>query len=151
MKIIVLDQLGCYAAVAAASYLAGNIGKNPSTLEISRLAGFAAHTDLRPGTLSYKGRVKNGVEIYTLGAGTEGKLVRVSAYDLYKIMNIRERVVILDVAAFNPSFFIVLYIMNLFKPLRKIVAFCAAHFIKRKMPALLSFVEKELDLGKVFV
>lgn len=101
MIIVYLDQLGCYAAVLAASCRAGIIAKRPTVREICRLPNFAANRNLRVGNFYYIGKDAYGSRVYTLGTGKAADLVTVSVGDLFKVQKVTEEVRLIDVSRYN--------------------------------------------------
>ncbi len=136
MKVVFFDQLGCYAAVVAAAYMAGIIGENPQTTEIIKLDTFAAHHDWSPGNLNYIGRNSQNEELYTLGIGKRGSLIAASAQDLCKIMAGYEEIKIIDVSAYNSPIIKIAAYLKLNRMLQRTAVFIAAYFLKKRMPQI---------------
>lgn len=101
MKLVLIDQLGCYAALVGAAYLTGQIGGQPASAEILQLPDFARHKDLQPGELYDCGRDKRGTRVYALGVGCEAKIMMVSAADIFQLLGVREEIRILDMSLYN--------------------------------------------------
>lgn len=144
MKIVILDQLGCYASVVAASYLAGLINNNASALEIYNLPCFAAHRDLQVGKIYYVGTDDAGNDIYCLGVGGEAKLIAKSSDDLFKIIGIDNEVCIIGVSSINPRLISIFSIFTLWKPIERIAKLAAAIILRNRMMRLIDLVIIEL-------
>lgn len=142
IKIVFLDQLGCYASLLAAAYRVGKIGSRPSSREILDLPGFAIHRDLSLGNSFYVGEDPAGNQVYTLGTGGEGKLIEVSARDINKILNIRSKVLLIDISGYNSFAVRVCSYLRLVGPLEKVALYGAAIFLKTAMPRISRYVER---------
>lgn len=143
MKIIFLDQLGCYAALVAASYFTGVLKEEPILSDIVTLPSFADHTNLLPGNLFYLGKDKHDNEIFALGVGREGKIITSSIYDLFRILNKSEIVHVIDVSTCNFLLVRLLWYLKMIRPMKRIVTISSAFLIKLKMPMIKSLVKKE--------
>jgi hypothetical protein len=145
VKIIFLDQLGCYVSVAAASYLAGKIYRNAKAAEVACLPFFAAHRDLKVGRFYYIGQDPKGNELYTLGAGGQARLIILSARDLIKILENKDIIVLVDVSQERSLFFKVVALLKLFWPLEKAAVYLAALALVRLMPGLAAKMDLKMN------
>jgi hypothetical protein len=146
MKVIILDQLGCYSAVVAASYLAGLINETPTITDIYELACFAAHRDLQVGKIYYIGQDSNGNEYYSLGVGKEEKLVKRSARDLLNIIGDKGTICIIGVSLSNPLSVRFFAYLVLFSPLRIVSKRVTAYILKIRFAELITKVKKEVNI-----
>lgn len=151
MKIVFIDQLGCYASLVAAvatSCREEVKKKRLSWRDIAGLPGFACHRDLKPGILRSYGSDSGGNELFTLGVGKEANLLIVSAADLFKILGSHEKVRILDMSPINSPWIVLLSFLGV-TPLKKITRLLAAFLLCRRLPQLTGLLEaglgKELD------
>lgn len=102
MKIVLIDQFGCFASVVIAAYCTGLLSSEANYREILNLPFFANRENVEPGKLYYVGKDLEGTEFYTLGAGAHSDLiVNVVWLNLLKISNIKENVFLYDVNTFN--------------------------------------------------
>lgn|GEM_PF-6136431 len=145
MKIIFIDQLGCYAAVLAACCRAGIIGADPTIREICSLPNFAAHKDLSVGRLYYIGTDRTGAQLYTLGAGGEGRLMSVSIKDLLKIQEIKEAVCLVDVSKYNALLTRLCWRVSIIPVFKPAAVYLAACQLKKGMSALSKYVTTQMD------
>ena len=148
MKIVFFDQLGYYASVVAASYEVGLICEDSKAGEIARLGQFADHQDMSVGTLSYVGTNLQGQEIYTLGTGRYGKLISISAQDLFKIIAVPEEIKIIDVSVFNSPLIKIAAYLRQNKLLRNIVVLLAAQLLKKQMSQIVRKVNNEMRASR---
>lgn len=144
MKIVILDQFGCYASVLAASYLTGLINENASALEIYNLPYFAAHRDIQVGKIYYVGTDEAGNDIYCLGVGGEAKLIAKSSEDLFKIIGIENEVCLIGVSSINPRLIGIFSILALWQPIERTAKLTAAIILRNRMMRLIDHVITEL-------
>lgn len=145
MRIIIFDHLGCHAAVLAGSYLAGLLGPQSSVGDILKLPYFGVYEDVSPGRSFFLGRDKYNNEIYTLGVGHEAGIMTVSAHDLLKILNCKDRVRIIDVSVYN-NFLVRSFIyLGLFKPFSGATRFLCACLLKCSAPKIFKLLEQQAE------
>lgn len=144
MKILILDQLGCYASVVAASYLTGLINEAPTTDEIYNLPFFAAHLDLQVGKVYYIGKDKDENGVYCLGAGKEARLVKTSSNDLFKIIRSPNEVCLIEVSSMNGKLLQLIWTVSLWKIIQKKTRFVAAMLMSRKVKTIIDKVNSEI-------
>lgn len=144
MKILILDQLGCYASVVAASYLTGLIKGHPTAEEIYNLPFFAAHLDLQVGKVYYIGKDKADNLIYCLGAGKEAGLVKTSANDLSKLINPKNEICLIEVSRMNAKLLQLIWTLSIWKPIQKKARFAAAILMSRKAKTIIDKVNSEI-------
>ncbi|MFZ5752616.1 MAG: DUF3189 family protein [Bacillota bacterium] len=145
MKIVYLDQLGCHASVLAASWYAGFYDETMHSRDILKLPHFAAHTDFRVGKLYYVGKDTRGTELFTLGVGSEGKIISIAALDLFKLLEAKEQVLVIDVSPCNHFFIRLCWYLQMIKPLKYMMSLCSAYFLKRELPKIKKLVKIKLD------
>lgn len=145
MKIVFLDQLGCYAAVVAASLGADLLHNGMTPLDISNLPHFADHKGFHAGNLYRIGNDKERNEYYALGVGSEGTAMAVSALDLLELMdfqwNKNKGIQFIDVSSFNTVPIKILWYLSLFKPFQRIALLQAAAVLKKKIPQMQEMVK----------
>ncbi|PKM89801.1 MAG: hypothetical protein CVU87_04100 [Firmicutes bacterium HGW-Firmicutes-12] len=146
MKILILDQLGCYAAVAAASYLVGIIDEKPTVMEIYNLPCFAAHHDLQVGRIYYIGKDSKGDDYYSLGVGKEEQLMIRSVQDFLNIIGSQGSVRIIGVSLYNPFILSILTYFVLCYPLRNISKRASACILKMRFAELIKKLKTELKI-----
>ena len=147
MKIVFLDQLGCYAAVAAASYEAGIIGEDAKASDIERLSQFGAHQDMSVGNMSYIGKNREGYELYTLGTGRYSSLIAISALDLFEILGVTDEIKIIDVSADNSLLITIASYLKWMRVLEKEAVYFAAYIIEKNMPQIVRKIKDELRMS----
>ena len=145
MIIIFLDQLGCYAAVLAASRRAGLVGDRPTIRDICSLPKFADHPDLSVGNLYFIGEDPAGARVYTLGAGKEAGLIAVAAGDLIKILKTTEKVSLIDVSRYNDFLTRISWRAMRIKLIKPAALYIAAFQMKKKMGRLAETATRELN------
>lgn len=146
MRVVFLDQIGCYASVLAASYAMGLLKESSDIKEIIQLPGFAAHETLELGK-SYFGCQKNQEVCITLGVGKEGKIIKTSADDLVKILGNSCEIKVVDVSQFNTGFIHFLWYLKLLRPFERISIFWAAWILKKRLPEMVNLVKKEVSFN----
>lgn len=144
MKIILFDHLGCHAAVLAGSYLGGIIDLEPTAREILALPVFGFYESLLPGTSFYIGHDKLGNEIYTLGVGSEAKIMSISARDISRILGVKEHFKIIDVSAYNTPLVRLFIYIGLLKPFNRMVRYFCAQMLRGCIPELSLLLKQEL-------
>lgn len=144
MKIVIIDQLGTCAALLAASYLTGKIGGQPSKEELLRLPAFARQKNLQPGELREIGRDAAGRTVYTLGVGSEGVIMRISAGDLWQLLKVRADVRIIDVSAYNGVIQRICWYVGMLPLLQGLSREMSAYLQHKNLPRLFAFLGAEL-------
>lgn len=144
MKLVFIDQLGCYAAILAAAYVTGKIDGQPSWREIMGLPAFAGNQDLQPGNLRYIGTDPAGNQVYTLGVGNEAQIMTVSAGDLCRILDIKEKVCLVDVSSFNGLMVRASWYLGLIPCCRAMNKMLSAYLMQGCWPRLLAYLKARL-------
>ncbi|MDX9872127.1 MAG: DUF3189 family protein [Clostridia bacterium] len=144
MIVLILDQLGCYASVAAASYLAGLIDLEASPQDIYNLPGFAAHRDMQVGRIYYIGEDGAGNAYYSIGTGNEEEVLLRSIEDVAALLANREHVLAIGVSAYNTLGLRLLANLMRFSPLRSVVGMLAARLVKRSFLHVADYAQTQV-------
>lgn len=144
MKLVFIDQLGCYAALLAASYQTGKIGGQPSRQEILGLPAFADHQTIRFGDLRELGRDSVGNLVYTLGVGGEAKIMMISALELLRICGAGEDIRVINVSTFNDTRIKFCWYLGLIPYLKGISRKLSAVFLEKKCAQLFEQLDAKL-------
>ncbi len=142
MRIVFLDQLGVYASCVAAAYYLRQVGKEPTIAEILSLPHFADHQDLHTGKLYYAGKNSSRDNVYTLGVGGAGKLIRVSAENLLNILGLKQdEIRLIDVSDCNTWGVKISWVFRVLAPQISCAAYISAFFLKKAMPRIAKWAE----------
>jgi len=144
LKLVIIDQLGCYAALLGAAYLTGQIGGQPTRADILQLPAFARPKNLRPGELCDCGIDKLSNHVYTLGVGCEAKIMMVSAADLLNILGARQDIQMIDLSSFNGPSQKVWWYLGLVPFMKEISRQRSAALLEQRFPELQAFLVAEL-------
>lgn len=139
MHIVFLDDLGCYAAVAAGGFFSGVLSPNPTPSEIAHLPNFAAHRDLQVGRFYHLGTDKQGNQLYGLGTRGNAQLFLTAANDLLKILQ-EDDIRLVDVSGFNPPLVRAMAIAKTLFPLEPFAVRTAARSLARVFPQLVHYL-----------
>lgn len=142
MIVLILDQLGCYASVAAAAYLAGLINLEASAQDIYKLPGFAAHRDMQVGRIYYIGRDGAGNDYYTVGTGKEEEVMLRSIEEAALLIG-RSDVLPLGVSSYNTLGLLLVANLMVIPPLRGVAGRLAARLVRLSYLHLADYVQTE--------
>ena len=145
MKIVFLDQFGCFASVVLAAYCSGALSpKAVKTKDILNLPHFADAENFQPGELFFLGKDQVENNYYTLGAGSYSSFIMNVVWpDLKKIGEIKETIVLYDANSLNSFFLILLEILSQGR-LRKITKYFWALWFTQVKRRLIEKVLKQI-------
>ena len=140
MKLIFLDQLGCYASVVAAAYHAGALQEKVTYQEILNLPYFGEQCSTQPGELYEFGEDRKGQKLYTLSVGNHGSFLNDVLWpEMLRLLQaeepIKEQIVLYDLSSLN-SFLLNLLETVLRGRLRGILKLVWAYYLAKKMPLI---------------
>jgi len=144
VKLIFLDQLGCYASVVAAAYYAGILQGKVTYQEILTLPYFGAQGSNQPGELYEFGEDGKGRKLYTLSVGNYGPFINGVLWpEMLKLLQTKEQIVLYDLSFINP------FLLNLLgtilrRRLRGILKLVWAYYLAKKMPLLVKVYLQEM-------
>ena len=129
MKIVFLDQFGCFASIVLAAYCIGILSPQAAkTQDILNLPHFADIKSFQPGKLYSLGRDQAGNDYYTLGVGFYSSfIIKMVWPDLKNLGGIKEKIVLYDANSLNSLFLIYLEVLSKGK-LRKITKYLWAYW-----------------------
>ncbi|MGI6587681.1 MAG: DUF3189 family protein [Peptococcia bacterium] len=131
MKIVFVDQMGCFASVVAAAVCRGVLSEKANYRDILNLPYFADVKNYQPGQLYYMGKDQMGNRFYTLGVGRYGKLFTTVMWpEMLKISQVKEKIILYDVSSFNSVLLNFLEVLSKGK-LRKISKYVWAYWFTR--------------------
>jgi len=133
VKIVYLDQLGCFASVVMAACSMGRLPTEANYRDILNLPYFADEQNCQPGKLYYLGKDQAGTDFYTLGVGSFGNFIKAIVWpELLKLTKFKEEIIIFDVSDLN--LFILNYLEILSRgKLRRASKYFWAYWLAKKM------------------
>ena len=146
MKLILLDQMGCGAAFLAAAYLTGKVSKLPTRCELRQLHFFIIQRVFSRGSLTEIGTDTCMNRIYTLGAGTEAKLIIISAEELFRLAGgSLQDFLLIDMSNENSCLAKICYFAYSVPILRLFAQAMALRLAVRRFPKILARIKLELE------
>lgn len=143
MKIVFLDQWGCFASVVVAARCAGILPPQANYRDILKLPYFAEEGSYQPGELYYVGKDQVGNDFYTLGVGRYGCFIKTKVWpEMLKISQGKEKVVLYDVSFLNSVFLNFLEVLSKGK-LRKFSKYIWAYWFTKGLSENKNFVDEK--------
>ncbi len=131
MKIVFLDQLGCFASVVVAAICRDVLSEDVKYRDLFNLPYFAAGENYQPGQLYYVGKDQRGNGFYTLAVGRHGNFITTVVWpEMLKISQGKEKILLCDVSCFNSVLLNFLEVLSRGK-LRKISKYIWAYWFLR--------------------
>jgi hypothetical protein len=131
VKIVFIDQLGCFASVVVAAICRDVLAEEINYRAFLNLPYFAAGENYQPGQLYYVGKDQRGNGFYTLAVGRHGNFITTVVWpEMLKISQGKEKILLCDVSCFNSVLLNFLEVLSRGK-LRKISKYIWAYWFLR--------------------